>query len=267
MDREAKVLGAVVDRPGETGLVLDFDGVLSPIVPNPADSQLLEGTAEVLAELIRFIGVIAVASGRPLEFLMNRVPVAGIDLLGSYGLEELRDGSVEVAPSAVQWLPQVDDALRRLQDVFSGQPGIQVEQKSVSVAVHWRQSVDRDLAGVAVQHAIVDIARQTGLRVEGGKFVLELRPPIEVDKGTALKSLIARRALKQVVYIGDDLGDVPAMELAFEHGYAILVDHGAETDARLQRLATETLYGVEEVATWLRDLLELLQGHQLRASQ
>ncbi|WP_433608247.1 trehalose-phosphatase [Dactylosporangium sp. CA-139114] len=238
--------------PGRAGLVMDFDGVLSPIVTDPASSRLLDGTNDLLAGLARRLDLVALISGRPLAFLRDRAPVDGVALLGSYGLEELRDGVTHTEPAIEAWLPAVHEASARLHREFDNEDGVKVEDKAVSVAMHWRLAPDRTAAAAAVASAVREISERTGLVAEPGKLVVELIPPVRQDKGTALARLVERLGLARVVYAGDDLGDLPALRAAVAGGgHALVVTHGPETPPDLLEVATRTFDGVEAFAQWL----------------
>lgn len=90
------------------GLVMDFDGVLSRITEEPEASELLPGTQEVLASLATSLSVVALLSGRPVNFLAARATIPGVELYGSYGLEHLTDNGIEVVPEARQWMSAVE---------------------------------------------------------------------------------------------------------------------------------------------------------------
>jgi trehalose 6-phosphate phosphatase len=245
-------IDSLVAHAPHAGLVLDFDGVLAPIVADPADSQVAAGTTELLERIARRLGVVAVLSGRPLDFLLKRVPAAGVRFMGSYGLEEAADGSAHVHGSVNEWLPQVDRATARLEDAFRASPGVRVERKAVSVAVHWRRAPDQERAAAEVAATVNRIADETGLLVESGKLVLELLPPTRIDKGTTLDKLVEAESLRTIVYVGDDLADAPAMRAAVAaRGHAILVEHGPETPASLRELASEVLHGIDGFRAWL----------------
>jgi len=93
--------------------------------------------------------------------------------------------------------------------------------------VHWRQAPDRAAAAAEVQNATARVAAATGLRLEPGKLVSELRPPIDVDKGSAVAALISETRPAVAVYAGDDLGDIPALlAVRAAGGYGLAVDHG-----------------------------------------
>jgi trehalose 6-phosphate phosphatase len=262
MSSRPTAIEALAASPATSGLVLDFDGVLSPIVDDPTTSALPEHAGAALRRLAGRLGLLAVISGRPVEFLEDRVRVPGMPLLGSYGMEQSWDGERQIDPEAKNWLQQVRTASRLLNARFAGDQGIRVEEKSVSVAVHWRQAPDHAVAARRVREVTAQVAAETGLRLEPGKLVEELRPPVAMDKGTAIARLMSARGnLTLFAYAGDDLGDVPALKAARESGgYALVVDHGRETDPRLLDLADETFAGTEAFAAWLTRLADAIAG-------
>lgn len=252
MTTRPDALTALAADPAAAGLILDFDGVLAPIVDDPGAAVLPGPAAAALTRLAGPLRLLAVLSGRPAAFLADRIPIRGVLLLGSYGLEQVRDGERHTDPAAARWLGPVGEAARELERRFAPVAGIRVERKSVSVAVHWRQAADQASAAGQVREATAGIAAATGLRLEPGKLVEELRPPVEVDKGSAVAGLITGAGLATAAYAGDDLGDVPALRAVREAGgYALVVDHGAETDPRLPGLADQVFHGTGEFAAWL----------------
>lgn len=254
MARDETIAYVVVD-PASTGLVTDFDGVLSPIVADPASSRLLDGTGALLSGIAKHLKLVALLSGRPLDFLRDRASIEGVTLLGSYGLEEMRDGVPATHPDISTWLPTVRNASAELHRVFDGTPGLTVEDKTISVAVHWRQADDQADAGALVERTMRRLAISTGLVAEPGKLVMELLPPVRQDKGTAIRRLIETYGLTNIVYAGDDLGDVPALRLVADRGgQALVVTHDGETPPPVVAAATRTFDGVEAFAGWLADL-------------
>jgi trehalose 6-phosphate phosphatase len=253
MSSRPTAIEALAGNPSTSALVLDFDGVLSPIVDDPTTSALPEDVAASLRALAGSLGLVAVISGRPVRFLEDRVRVPGMPLLGSYGMEQSWDGERQIDPEAKNWLSQVRTASQLLNARFAGDRGIRVEEKTVSVAVHWRQAPDHAAAARRVREVTAQAAAETGLRLEPGKLVEELRPPVAMDKGAAISRLMsAREDLTLFAYAGDDLGDVPALRAVRETGgYALVVDHGQETDPRLLELADETFAGTAGFAVWL----------------
>jgi trehalose 6-phosphate phosphatase len=259
MSSRPTALQALAANPADSGLVLDFDGVLAPIVEDPTTSAMPDRVTAVLARLAKSLGLVAVMSGRPVDFLADRVRVTGVKLLGSYGIEQIRDGLRQLDPDAKEWLGNVRQASQALDERLSAWPGIRVEKKSVSVAVHWRQAPDHEAAANEVRRVAAQIAAETGLRLEPGKLVEELSPPIDVDKGSAIVALLAAEKPATIAYAGDDLGDIPALRAVREAGgYALVVDHGPETDPRVLELADQTYSGTDNFAAWLAELADAI---------
>jgi trehalose 6-phosphate phosphatase len=255
MSARPTAIEALSADPATAGLVCDFDGVLSPIVQDPTTSAMPPEVAVALGRLNRCLGFVAVISGRPLAFLRERVPVPGIPLLGSYGIEQLRKDEYHMAPEAQEWLENVRDATEQMKKHFANWPGVRIEEKAVSVAAHWRQAEDQAAASAEVRALTVSIAAATGLRSEPGKLVVELRPPIDVDKGSAIAALLSEEKPAVIAYAGDDLGDVPALQAVRDlGGYALVVDHGEETDPLLLKLADQSFHGTDAFARWLTEL-------------
>src|SRR5215467_5097035 len=250
---------ALAADPGAAALVLDFDGVLAPIVEDPETSAMPERAATSLARIAGSLGTVAVISGRPASFLARRVRAPGIRLLGSYGMEQVRDGNGQVSPAAAEWVAAVGIARDELRGLLGKLPGVRIEAKPISVAVHWRQAPDRDATAAEVEKATARVAAATGLRLEPGKLVSELRPPIDVDKGTAVAALIREARPAVTVYAGDDLGDLPALRVVREAGgYGLVVHHGAETDPELLASADQVIAGTDGFADWLAELASVV---------
>jgi trehalose 6-phosphate phosphatase len=213
-------LDAVLAAPGEAVIASDFDGTLSPIVADPAAARAYPGAAQALARLASLVGTVAIITGRPAADaveLGDLAHVPGLIVLGHYGAERWADGTVTAAPAvdgialARELLPGILAGLRGA----GGQhcDGIRTEDKGSALAVHTRQAADPAGALELLRQPVADLARRAGLAVEPGRFVLELRPQ-GMDKGRALRSLVAERAAASVLFCGDDLGDLPAFAAA-----------------------------------------------------
>lgn len=217
-------------EPDRTALLCDFDGTLAPIVEDPASARPLEGVPELLARLARRFGVVAVVSGRPAAFLADRLtlpvgdgtvghdssghdrmggdattPAPGpLRLVGLYGMESVGpDGRVRPDGRVAPWLAMVAEVADRLGD---GVPdGVLVEVKGPAVTVHWRRAPDA--ADWAAARVAEESAR-TGLIPHPGRRSVELRPPLDIDKGTVVELLA--EGCSAACFLGDDLGDLPA---------------------------------------------------------
>ena len=258
MSDRAEAGEALAADPARSGLVLDFDGVLAPIAADPTTCALPVRVAASLRRLASRLALVAIISGRPVAFLAERVGLPGVPLLGSYGMEQSIDGVRQIDPAAEKWLGPVQIAGRTLRERLAQSAGVRVEEKSVSVAVHWRQAPDHAAAAAEVRRITAQLAHDLGLRLEPGKLVEELRPPIDVDKGSAISALLTGHPdLAVLAYAGDDLGDLPALRAARDAGgYALVIDHGPETDPRLLELADETFPGTAAFADWLGTLAD-----------
>src|ERR1700729_1266324 len=139
MSDRVKAAEALAADPGRSGLVLDFDGVLAPIVADPTTSALPDRVAASLGRLAGRLGLVAIISGRPVAFLTERVGLPGVPLLGSYGMEQSTDGVRRIDPEAEKWLSQVHTAGRTVREELAGAGGIRGGGKSGSGAGHWRE--------------------------------------------------------------------------------------------------------------------------------
>jgi trehalose 6-phosphate phosphatase len=198
------VLAPFVDRPGDAAVVVDFDGTLAGIVTDPAEARPVPGATEALAALVPRFGLVAVVSGRPVDFLLSHLP-AGVVLSGVYGLETVRGGERVDLPGASAWRHVVDEVVRRA--AAGGPAGMDVEPKGLSVTLHYRANPD---AGPAVVAWVESEAARSGLVPKPAKMSVELVPPVASDKGTAIERLV--EGLGAVLYVGDDRGDLPAFD-------------------------------------------------------
>lgn len=261
MRRPEEAIELLAAAPSRAGLFLDFDGTLAPIVEDPDRARMPRELRPVLADLAGALGALAVVSGRPAAFLAAQVDVDGVELLGLYGTQRWRNGRADADRAAESWLERVQEARDRLEDALRGAEGVWVEDKGLAVAVHWRNAPDRDAAEHEVVLLVAALAVDSGLRVESGKFVRELRPDVEWDKGRAVEALADERGLSPVVFVGDDLGDLPAFAAARERGgFAIAVSGDGETPVELLAAADAVLPGPPALRLWLEVLRERLTG-------
>ncbi|OYD69857.1 trehalose-phosphatase [Rhodococcus sp. OK302] len=260
MRTASDVIARLTSDPARSGLVMDFDGVLAPIVDDPSASALLPGAADVLGSLSRHLGLVGLLSGRPVSFLRDRVSLESVVLMGSYGVETWTDSGPVVLPAVAEWKPTVVEAEAELRRVFaaSATPGIHVEGKGLAVAVHWRQAGDRVAAQQLVERATIDIAGRTGLRREPGKLVEELRAPVDEDKGTGLLRSIATAGVDAVAYAGDDRGDLPAFAAVRGVGGDALVVGGADCAPEVAAVDGVMFGGPEEFLVWMKELASVL---------
>lgn len=191
------------NRPASV-LALDFDGTLAEIVEDPAVAVPLPGAVAAVERAASRWGEVAVVSGRPLRFLEGHLPAPEVTLVGLYGLEIRRAGSVSEHQDAAAWRAAVGRAVELARESSLERVGI--ESKGASLTLHYRTARDQALA---VEDVARQIAAATGLLVRPAKLSIELHPPTSVDKGTAMADLASRHP-GPVGFVGDDLGDLPA---------------------------------------------------------
>jgi trehalose 6-phosphate phosphatase len=197
-------------QPERAALFLDFDGTLSAIVAEPLAARPLPGVPELLARLARTVGLVAVISGRPNSFLGHVLDTPpGVLMVGLYGLELALAAKGQEAQAA-NWSEQI--AAAAAEAAAEAPEGAFVEPKGLTVTLHWRQAPETESWIVAFaqrQH------QSRGLSVHPARRSIELRPPLEVDKGTVIRTLVAQMdpAPTTVAVFGDDLGDLPAFDV------------------------------------------------------
>jgi trehalose 6-phosphate phosphatase len=204
-------LEAILREPARALIAMDFDGTLSPIVADPREARAHPGAVAGLRGLAGVVGTLAVITGRPAGEAVELggfEGVPGLIVLGHYGWERWEDGALAAPPPP----PGVATARARLPELLAeaGAPeGTRIEDKGSALAVHTRRTADPAAALAAVADPLADLAAATGLTLEPGRLVIELRPP-GMDKGSALTALAAERKSGAILFAGDDLGDLPA---------------------------------------------------------
>lgn len=210
---------------------LDFDGTLAHIVGDPAVARLVDGAAEALTELARHCPV-AILSGRELSDIRERVGIPGLWYAGCHGFEiSGPDGTEYRNEGAAQARPALRTASDALRRELAGLPGVVIEQKSYSVAVHYRNA-EGPLAGRIIEVARRN-ARRLSLRVTTGRKLVELRPDIDWDKGKALTWILSRISgdhRNAPIYVGDDLTDEDAFDALRFSGIAVVVRNAESGD-------------------------------------
>jgi trehalose 6-phosphate phosphatase len=205
------VLGPVRAAAPDAAVLTDYDGTLAPIVHDPAEAVPAAGMTDVLGRLVGRYRRVGVVSGRPVAFLRRHLPVPGLVLVGQYGLERWDGAALVTEPAVAPWREVVAEAA-----IAAGRDlaplGVRVERKGeVALALHWRE---RPGAEPAARDWAAAQAARLGLVAAPGRRVVELRPPVPVDKGVAVRDLCT--GLRAACFAGDDLGDVPAFE-ALDH--------------------------------------------------
>ena len=224
LDSYGQLIGVVGGR--QPFVCLDFDGTLSDIVSDPDAATLVDGAAKALENLAAQCPV-AILSGRDLADIRDRVGLPGLWYAGSHGFELIGpDGSQHHNDAAAAAVPVLERAADALRDELKHIPGARVEHKRYAVAVHYRNApAERVGEIIAATHRH---GHRHGLRVTGGRKVVELRPDIDWDKGTALAWIsdqINQTGRVLPIYVGDDLTDEDAFDAIRFNGIGVVVRH------------------------------------------
>ena len=224
----AAALGPLTRDPARAAVFCDIDGTLAPIVPRPDEARVPPAVSRLLGRLSRRYACVACISGRPAKEARALVGQGSLIYVGLHGAEMLRPGESRacLASAYRRWQGRVrrfgsscgPDSLRRA--------GIRIEDKGPILAFHWRGAVDEG----AVLARLTDLAARAetaGLAAHWGRKVLEVRPPVPIDKGIAVRELVRVTRPAAALYGGDDTTDLDAFD-----ALAALVSAG-RLDARV----------------------------------
>ena len=209
-DGFAEALAPLTDDPQRAALFLDIDGVLAPIVERAEDAHVPERSSRLIATIGRRYGCVACVSGRSAAEARRLVGVGGIHYAGSHGVELLdpHAGEPRLAPAVAEKAGLVRSfAERRTGDRDLRTLRVRVEDKGAIFAFHWRGAPDEDAAMRRVQDLAED-AVGAGLHIHWGRKVLELRPPVPIDKGQAVLALARQDRTRAALFAGDDTTDL-----------------------------------------------------------
>lgn len=248
----------LVLHPDRALVALDYDGTLAPIVPRPEDAVAQPGITDALAALADRGVQVAIITGRPVDAALSLGGLASVPrlvILGHYGLQRWQDG--ETSSPAVD--PGVVTARERLTAyVAANDDGMTVEDKHHAVALHTRNAEHPTSAFETAKPMAQALADECGLELVPGRFVLEIRPS-GIDKGGALRTVVRETGVQALLFGGDDLGDLPAVDaitgLRTDGLHAMVVcSDSPETPSALREAADLVVPGPPGVLATLRTL-------------
>ena len=255
---------------GRAGVIVDIDGTISPIVAVPEQARVLPRARAALEGLRSRLALVGVVTGRTTTDARRMVGLDGIVYIGNHGLEVLSPDGPRFVPEVLAWLPHIAHALDAVEDSV-GAEGVIVERKGASGSVHYRLAHDhqnargeilRALAGAT--QALTRDGAASGLHIEEGRMVINVLPPLTVNKGTAVAWLVREHKLERIVYVGDDLTDAHAFRAlhdlrARREALTLSVGVvGTETPESIRNLADACVPTPETVADVLGRVLERL---------
>ncbi|HEV7847259.1 MAG TPA: trehalose-phosphatase [Thermoleophilaceae bacterium] len=216
-----EALSPLTADPAQAALFFDVDGTLAPIVHRAQDAAVPKDTSLRLAELSRRYACVACISGRAAADVRRLVGVGGIAYAGSHGAELLEPNarSVYVAPEFKRFEPEVKAFVAGCDTPELRALRVRIEDKGPIMTFHWRGAPDEQAAQEHVKR-IAKRAEAAGLWTHWGRKVLEVRPPVEIHKGQAVRALLDRTPVRAALYAGDDVTDLD--------GYAALEELQAE---------------------------------------
>jgi len=246
-------------------LLTDYDGTLTPIVARPELAYLPEKTRNLLQALAqegRF--TVGVISGRALPDLKDKVNVKGIIYAGNHGLEIEGPGINFVNPVAEDLMPLLRIIYYVLTRTLGAIKGVLVEDKGLSLSVHYRQVAEDKAEEVknSLEEAVSGVQAMGKVKITSGKKVYEVRPSVDWHKGKAIRLLMkrygkgGRRSRLLPIYLGDDLTDEDGFKIIESYGGGISVFVG---DEKGETAARYFLKSPIEVALFLGRLLEYAQ--------
>ena len=208
----ADLLAPFRAAPARSALLFDVDGVLAPIAPRPELAHVPAARLADLAALRDRYRLVGCVSGRPMSALMTLVPVPGLVLAANHGMELDRGDGLRLADGVADWLPRMAAVARALAAPAQADGGW-VEDKGATLAVHWRGAADPELVGERLGALAAATAAANGLVLRPARMAVELRPPLPLDKGTAVQALLSGRGCERSLFCGDDATDIDAFRV------------------------------------------------------
>lgn len=262
---DPEIVAACVEvlRQAPAALVTDIDGTISAIAPTPFEAVVHATALLALDQLTALLDAVAVVSGRAPADGVAMVGLTSLIYVGNHGLERIVRGAPWTHPVAEAARPAIAAALA---DIEAGvreagdAPWLLIENKGVTGTVHYRLAEDPEAAAALLEPLAEVAAERHGLRVAPGRMIIELKPALAVNKGTAIRDLVTDLGLRGVVFFGDDVTDVDGfktLRALREEGVAATLSVGVlgeETPAAVAQNVDTALHGVPACAATLLEI-------------
>lgn len=259
-DLVKEVFDILSSRP--SGLLSDIDGTLARISLDPAAAEVDPVIKASLMQLVNHVDVLGVVTGRAASEAARLVDIDGVIWLGNHGMERYEQGEIVTSPEALPY----EEPLKRVLDearVNLPDPLIFFENKGVTGSIHYRNTADPSVSREQIMNVVAPLVQREGLRLSLGRMVVELRPPIPLNKGTALRSVVEQFGVSSILFMGDDVTDLDAMRVVSNlrdegkvAGLSIGVV-GPETPEQVTEESDRVVSGIEGISDLLAGLVEL----------
>jgi len=259
----AELLAPLREDPAHAAILLDVDGTLAPIVGHADDARISEPMRAVLSTIALQYAVVACVSGRRASDTRRIVSIGSVAYVGNHGAELLPPSATEpqVDPELHDWSRRVQDFSREAETRELRRLRVRLEDKDTIVGFHWRGAPDEDGARAAVEAVAAD-AERAGFETHWGRKVLEVRPPVPINKGMGVRNMLRGTDVAHAMYAGDDVTDLDAFralgELVEEGELQTAVRIGVRSDEGPEEITGEADAVVEGTAGVQRLLQSLV---------
>ncbi|MCL4474307.1 MAG: trehalose-phosphatase [Actinobacteria bacterium] len=267
LEETQEALAPLLTDTSAAAIFLDLDGTLAPIMPRPDDVAIQPDIARLIRHLAHRYKAVTIVSGRPATGAKRIVGNSELAYIGNHGFETLLPGhAVVVHDEAQPYIPRIKELIeycRKFEEL--PEQGIWLEDKTATMSFHFRRAADPQQAIDFIHKNFFPRIEELELAVTEGRKVIEVRPPVPVNKGVAVGRLLDRLDCRRAIYIGDDTTDVDALkELrkrkrrkdSFMVGVGVISDEMPAELPRYADLMVERMSGVEQV-------LQILSGEEL----
>ncbi len=257
VDRCVQVLSSA-----PAGLITDIDGTISVMAPTPGEAVVTEEARTALRRLAQRLAFVGVVTGRSASVGEALVGVPGLVYVGNHGTERRQNGTSQIHPEAAASAAILGQALRAVYErahALGVGDGLVLEDKELSGSIHYRLTLRPEEARTVLVELANEAAADAGLLVTEGRLVVELRPRLRVNKGTALVDLVHEHHLRGVVFLGDDLTDVDAFRAVRELREAGEID-GLRVGVLAPETQPEVLAETDVTVHGVHACVDVLQG-------
>jgi trehalose 6-phosphate phosphatase len=246
-------------------MLSDIDGTLSRIVADPGSATIEPEVKAGLHFLTGKIDVVGVITGRSARDAARMLGLDDVVYLGNHGMERLERGRLTVAPEAMHSVSAIAAVLDTARSHIV-EPTVRFENKGVTASIHYRGAANPVVVRDAILAVVTPLAAAANLRVSHGRLVIEIRPPVTLNKGTALREIVVEHALQSIIFLGDDVTDIDAMRALTELRDGGTIDGmsigvlDSESPPEIARFADALVDGVDGVRYLLMELAERIRN-------